>query len=362
MTAHPAALRRFAAGTLGIALLCGGCDAAAHLASLQPSLNRAPVTAAMVSPSVGSPAGPGSSFQRGVDIDFYAWRGENVTESAASTVRYITGILHANAVSISFPFFMNGVEPGSVHATASTPKVRQLSALVMEAENARLRVSLRPLLDQPSLGRSRVRWIPANLAAWFASYQAFLRPYAVMAQRDHVAELIVGTELDGFDQSAGWASLDQVIRRWYAGRLACADNWDAVVTDGCGPAVVQDVDAYPPATSGDQLDSSWLAYDKALPAGTVETEVGIAAAAGAWRQPWQVRWPVPVADTALQRRWFAAACHAAVSTGLGGIYFWSLSLDTSPPAPPTLTSQTSLGGPGAAAIARCFAAIERTAR
>lgn len=352
----PLARRLLAAG-LALAAVCGGCDAVAHIKAIQPPAVRGV-------PAVTSSAAPGTQggFQRGIDIDVYTWPGENFAAPAADTVRYIAG-LHANAVSVSFPFFMDGTRSGSVHATSGTPTPAQLALLTADARNAGLRVTLRPLLDQGSLGTSRVRWIPADEAAWFRSYERFLRPYAQMAQQDHVSEFIVGTELAGFTLSPRWNRLDRYLRRYFAGPLACSDNWDAVVTRGCGRSAAQQVDAYPAVASASRISATWTAFDRALPRGVVESEVGIAAARGAWRMPWQARWPVRQTDPALQARWFADACRAAVAARLGGIYFWSSGFSTTAPRGPTLASQTTwAGGPAAKAISACFASIERTGR
>ena len=103
--------------------------------------------------------------------------------------------LQANSVSISFPFFMAGPSSSAVYAKNTTPSPAQLAVLVNNAEAAGLYVSIRPLLDESTLGRSRVHWSPDDPAAWFVSYQRFLLPYAAMAQREKVPEFIVGTEL-----------------------------------------------------------------------------------------------------------------------------------------------------------------------
>jgi hypothetical protein len=351
-------VRRFLLAALALAAVCGGCDAAAHVRALQPP-------SVPKSPPLTLPAAPVAHhgvFQRGIDIDLYSYPGLDYPGTTTATVRYITS-LHANAVSISFPFFMNGTRPGSVHATSATPTPAQLAVVITAAERAGLRVSLRPLLDEHSLGRIRVFWVPSKLTAWFAGYERFLKPYAQMAQREHVSEFIVGAELGGFSRSPRWNALDRLVSGWYHGTLACADNWDQLYQHGCGQRVVQTVDAYHPAVSHDRFLPEWIAYDRRMIAGTVETEVGIAAAQGAWKQPWTWHWPVRSVSPAVQVQWFTAACQAAFRTHLGGIYFWSVGLGTTIPHGPALTSQTTwAGGPAARAISSCFASIERTGK
>ena len=46
-------------------------------------------------------------IQLGIDVDAYTYKGENMAASARAVVKYVRS-LHANAISITFPFFMNG--------------------------------------------------------------------------------------------------------------------------------------------------------------------------------------------------------------------------------------------------------------
>jgi hypothetical protein len=91
-----------------------------------------------------------------------------------------------------------------------------------------------------------------------------------------------------------------------------------------------------------------------LPPGAVLTEVSIAAVDGAWRQPWVHQSQGARIDPRVQARWFSAACHAAIATGLKGIYFWAVPLSTRLPGPTPTTPGAWAHSAGAAAIARCF--------
>jgi hypothetical protein len=299
----------------GLLMLVAGCTAGTqspappHLAPSRSSLPPAP--------HVGRPA-----FQRGIDIDLYTYPGQNVMAEANTDVRYALA-LHANAVSVSFPFFMSGSDAPGVYTNSATPSPSELAVVAREAEQAGLYVSIRPLLDETSLGMSRVGWKPRHPTAWFASYRQFLLPYAEMAQREHIPELFVGAEFDRFGASPRWKVLDGALRRVYHGRLAYARNWN--VTSAQGGRVTQAVDAYPPfsevpaSASVSRLTHAWKTFDQRLPRGLVETEVGIAAVSGAYAQPWKVQWPGKVIDSAVQARWFTAACLAAQARHLGGI-------------------------------------------
>jgi hypothetical protein len=287
----------------------------------------------------------------------YLFPGTNVAAAARADVRYVLS-LHANAVSLSFPFFMAGRNAHSVYAGSETPTPAQVALLARDAEQAGLYVSIRPLLDEKSLGMSRTAWKPRNPAAWFASYQQFLLPYAEMAKRDYIPELIVGAEFDKFGASPRWEALDRALQGVYHGRLTYARNWDVGSTQG-GP-VTQVVDSYPPfpqlaaSASVASLTRAWESYDLQLPADTVESEVGIAAVRGAYARPWAVQWPDGTTiDPAIQARWFTAACRAAQATDMGGIYFWALGFGRS--SGPTVSQSAAWSNsPGSNAIAACF--------
>lgn len=347
-------ISKLIAVALGTGVVVAGCAAASQLRQLQPHSFQG--ADKILLPLTGALAKAGS-FQRGLDIDWYAWRGEDVAGGSEQVLSYARS-LHADALSVSFPFFERG---NMVHGTASTPTTAEMGILLSDARLAGFSISLRPLLDESSLGqkRSRAGWKPANQRAWFRSYQKFLLPYVKVAQRYHASEFIVGTELSAFSLSPDWHGLDSSLRRYYHGTLACADNWHKMEAHGCETAV-QTVDAYHPIRSGSFL-AGWEHWDAKRPHGTVEAEVGIAAAAPAPQKPYILSWPGSPLDPKVQARWFTAACHAAVREHLGGIYFWSVGLGTPSAHGPTKASETTwAGGPGARAISRCYAGIERS--
>jgi hypothetical protein len=188
-------------------------------------------------------------MELGVGIDAYSYRGQDVRRAAAADVAYITYIksLHANAVWISFPFFLSGPGSSTVYATTATPSPAQLAVIARTAVHAGLYVSIRPLLAEGTLGTARSKWRPRNMAIWFASYTRFLLPYAYYAQRVGVRALIVDTEFTDFSKSPYWNRLDQTVRRYFHGTLAFASNWSRVANfAGNGSQHVQEaVDAYP---------------------------------------------------------------------------------------------------------------------
>ena len=163
-----------------------------------------------------------------------------------------------------------------------------------------------------------------------------------------------------FASSPYWNALDRKIRKVFHGMIGCANNGPTVTAGGnCGRGAVQRIDAYPQMQP--PLLQGWETYDRLLGAGAVETEVGIAAVARAYRRPYRITWPGAALDPAVQAHWFAAACRAAINEHLGGIYFWSIGLSPQPATGPT---STYLGdwaaGPGAKAISGCFKRLVRS--
>jgi hypothetical protein len=300
---------------------------------------------------------PLPSLQLGVDLDFYASPGANVMPTARQDITYIKS-LHANAISISFPFYSNKAG-SSVGPIAKTPSVAQLGTLITMAENAGLAVTLRPLLSQDALGEARVHWEPANLATWFAAYQRFLLPYAALAQSDHAAVFVIATELDKFALTRRWATLRAALAAVYHGRLAFSNNWSG--TRNATAGLTEMTDAYAPVPLSDSASVPALAgavayWAYALPTGSVLSEVGIPAQSGAYAHPWELGSKTAPINRQIQVNWFTAACQAVAQDHLGGIYFWPLYFGQSLPDSadgPTAWAAT----PGATAIAKCFTTL-----
>lgn len=331
-------------------VLIAGCTVATHVKTLQPPLHHQATATATAPPS--------GTFQRGVDLDVYIHPGQDVAAVARADVAYIKG-LHANAASFSFPFFMADRHASAVYTTSATPTPAQLATIVTIARKAGLYVSVRPLLDEHSLGFCRCQLTLRHPAAWFASYTSFLLPYAEAAQRASAQEFYAGAELSTTARFPQWAVVNAALKAVFHGKIAYTENYSPGVRDGAYGGAAQTVDAYPPLWP--PLLHGWEQFDASQPHGTILSEVGIDAVAGAWRKPYKHAWPHPVIDPGMQARWFAAACRAAASEHMGGIYFWSIGFwfGTHPGARPTRAFQGAWGGAGARAVSQCFTQIER---
>jgi hypothetical protein len=302
-------------------------------------------------------------YQLGIDIDFYTYPGLNVAPLAARDMAYAKS-LHANSVSVSFPFFISGPKSNTVYGTSSTPSPAELAIVAQAAKNAGLYFSIRPLLDETSLRKAhsaRTAWLPTRLGQFFGSYERFLKPYAQMAQAQKIPEIIIGVEFDRFNYSPYWNRLAGYLRGYYHGTLAYSNNWEMKVRKLVSSGkVVQLLDAYPIMHLTDsatiaQVTRSWDKYLAGYPRGIVLSEVGIAAQSKAYGVPYNVVSNGKPLVPAIQVHWFDAVCNAVASEHDGGVYFWAVGFGEPLNVPPSTSSPGSfVDGPGAKAISACF--------
>ena len=138
-------LRRVLATGAGVGLLVVGCAAASHLQALQPA--HAPTSPPLTIPSSRTE----TPMQRGIDLDAYTYPGQDIAAAARADIAYITS-LHANAVLISFPFFVNGQYGSRAYAKNATPTPAQVAVIVRDAQRAETAG-----LVAPAIGREEYR-------------------------------------------------------------------------------------------------------------------------------------------------------------------------------------------------------------
>jgi hypothetical protein len=360
MTASRPTVIAVASAALVVGLVAG-CSARTPAESLAPSHpgSSQATTDSKAIPQVQA----AKKYQLGLDMDFYTYPGQDVTEYAETDIQYVKS-LHANALSVAFPFFTNGPKSSSVHASPETPSPAELELLAKDAKKAGLYFSLRPLLDDAALNQgklSRTSWLPPHLKAWFTSYEKFLKPYATMAQAAKIPEFVIGVEFDEFNSSPYWAKLAAYLRHYYHGTLAYSNNWNVPIASRVNSAgVVQTDDAYPIIHKADNasvasLTKAWDAYLRTRPAGIALSEVGIAAQSHAYAEPYNVKSNGKPLIPAIQAHWFDAVCKAVVNEREAGVYFWAFSFGQPLNVPPSTSSPASyVDGAGQKAISSCF--------
>jgi hypothetical protein len=319
---------------------------------------------------VDKPWRPGTP-QLGVDLLWYEdWPPPSQTQiaqTAHADLSYLVG-LNANSMSINFPFYTASATSSSVYAGDRTPTPAQLAVVVEAARRMKLRVTIRPLMDESDLGANNWRGTiaPRNVAAWFASYESFLRPYLVMANTHKVTTFIVGAELNSLSGASQWKHLLAQARKLFRGELAYSSNWDTFHDGGPNPPADSiGVDTYFPVSAGNhapvrKLIADWNSWWNTLPSDvnqqeTVIDEVGIAAVDGAYAAPYESGEPSQPLKLSIQSNWFRAACSVVKNRHLAGIYFWRLTFGGS------LTVSTSptsfVGRPAERVIRNCFAIL-----
>jgi len=176
---------------------------------------------------------------------------------------------------------------------------------------------------------------------WFASYEGFIKHYALFAEKKGVEQLCVGTELSATEARATeWRHIINEVRNHYSGSLTYSANfdragnitwWDALDYIG--------VNAYYPLTDLDspclaELKKAWRPYVAGLRRLAVEwqkpvlfTEIGYRSADGANKRPWAWTEKRPV-DLGEQADAYRATFESVFEKSwLAGIYWWVWEVD-----------------------------------
>ncbi len=276
--------------------------------------------------------------QLGIDLLYYGSATvplNQVRYEATEAVNYIVD-QHANSVGISFPFYTSGPKANSVYAGQGTPSPAQITQVVEVAKKAKLRVTLRPLLDESDLRPKDWRGSigPTNTNEWFANYSRFLKPYLKVAQTTGASTFIVGAELSSIESQRQWVGLLRSARLFFHRQLGYSQNYDSFHSDKATPPVdVLGVDYYAPMPLGDNasvaqlvraMNNWWESVPRRIHIHQVVIdEVGLAAQNGAYKVPYSTNLQTPT-NLNVQARWFTAICDVAKTQRLSGLYFWNV--------------------------------------
>jgi hypothetical protein len=271
---------------------------------------------------------------------------------------------HVNSVAVTFPFYMNSLTASSVRTGSGTPPDAQLEGVLDMLEGSGFSVMLRPLMDEKDLAPGwRGSIAPNSISSWFASYTAFVSHYATIAATYHVQVFDIGTELLSLEhQTADWQALIARVRSLYEGKLTYAvngrDTADGFPSNWVSGLDFLSSDAYwdlsvPDGASVSTLANAWgpfLRQTMAFAGGKslVLTEIGVVPQDGEQYHPWETAFPGPL-DNIFQQRYYEAACQAATTAKVTGIYWWEVNLGIPGQFDP-------LGKPAEDAISSCFAA------
>jgi hypothetical protein len=141
--------------------------------------------------------------------------------------------LHANSVSLSFPFFTGDLTSTAITRGSKTPSPQRIATVLRIFHEAGLRTTVRPIMDEKSLDVANGGWRgnidPTDRKAWFASYEKFLTPYLKATHEEHAATFVVATELNSMEGDPRWDGLVDKAEKLFAGEVAYDSNWDAYV-------------------------------------------------------------------------------------------------------------------------------------
>lgn len=289
------------------------------------------------------PARTGTPLAVGVDL----YVNGSFTETgaagpAARDLGWIRNVLHVRNVQIDWNLYSSG---SSAYAGPGTPSPGVIGSITeMARDRFGMSVIYRVLFSIPAPPGRTGRIKPASPAAWFASLYRAEKPYLDAAQRDGVTEFIAGTEQTPIEAAPGWGAFYRRAARIYDGTLSYA-TWGGHAgvlygsTAELPPVRDYGITAYPdlrlpPTASQQQVTAAWVSYLGNLPPGirarTALDEVGIPAAAGAYRNPWDFTAYNGAADNAVQARWFTAACTAGRKFHMRGVWFFPMFLGDNP--------------------------------
>jgi hypothetical protein len=238
------------------------------------------------------------------------------------------------------------VAPGSRTIDDAT-----LRHAIERARRADLAVLVFPILtlDRVSPGEWRGTLAPADVDAWWQSYERFILHYAGIAADTGAEALLIGSELGTTEAWRDrWYHLISRVERVYGGSLVYSANWDHYQHVSFWPRLdaigVTGYFELAPAPGRDPGRQPGRAPDQPRPEALVQawqrvrddlvafaaargkplwlTEVGYASVDGAAARPWDYGLDGPV-DVEEQRRCYAAFIEAWSGVdALAGVFFW----------------------------------------
>jgi hypothetical protein len=258
-------------------------------------------------------------------------------------------------------------------AIAPGPVADDVVRAALAAAVARgLRATLFPILqlDRVRAGEWRGTLAPADVDAWWSSYEAFIVHHADLAAAAGAAALVIGSELGSTEAWRDrWYHLISRVERRYRGALLYSANWDHYRqvsfwdrVDAIGVTGYFELTG-DRAASVEALAAAWarardelVAYADGRGQPLWLTEVGYPSVDGGAVRPWDYTRRGAL-DVEEQRRGFAALARAWAGQPLAGLFVWEWSGAGGPRDP----GYTPRGKPAACELAAWFQSGNRTA-
>lgn len=260
-------------------------------------------------------------------------------------IAYIADVLRVKAVGIAWDLTVPDDTSDQVHADGPvTPNVADIAALTKIALAYHLQVDYRILFRIGGKDGATESLRPASQKVWFANLLMAETPYMRLAAAYGVGEFVAGTELASIEGSPEWARFFTTAKTVYSGILSYA-TWGGNFFSShrrLPPVSDYGVTAYPSillpsSATVAQLTAAWISFLQRVPQSvlrqTAIDEIGIPAEIGAYADPWAWNNQHGTQDDQVQARWFEAACKAAVTARIRGIFFWTANLIHDPAHP-----------------------------
>jgi hypothetical protein len=351
---------RWISAGIALSALLAGCSLTPMRASALSVRNQSPSPVSLPKGSIGS-KGPV------VGVNLYAISNYTAAQTATfgtRTLAYIKSTLNASAVDLVWSMYVPSYTSNSVVTTKDTLTAANIGILTKIAQRDGLSVEYRPLLFVQTTGNNWEGLLePKNPTAWFNSYYQRNLPYLKMAQRYHISEYVIGTEMKRLSPAKQWPSFLAKSGKVFKGQISYAQNQYVYFrphTD-LPPTKLTGVDMYEPLKlpASASLGKVEAAYDKffaAMPRSILRRsaiqETGIEARSGAYLDPPDLT-ATGKLDQVIQYNWFTAGCAAVKRFHLRGIFFWKVDLADNPLSHPASSLSTWEGKEGAVAISDC---------
>jgi hypothetical protein len=334
-------MRRAALLALGVATLACGSGAPG-----QP-------TASPFSPDPSSRSG---FTYRG--LNHVSWWHDEYIYDEARLSREQLAATKANWAGVLVTWYMEARDSTTIAPVdLKTPTDEAVTEAIRDLRSRGIKVMLKPHVDVlDGSWRGTIR--PADPAAWFASYDAFMARQAALAQATGAEMLCVGTELATMSDAryaAQWSNVIRHVRAVYAGPLTYAANAVSAGDEYTSVSFwsqldVAGLDAYTPLTdtynpsrealaqgwsrnrNGENMVAAFRNWQASHGKPVILTELGYRSADGANRAPYDFESPAPY-DPGEQADCYEAAFRVwSQETGwMRGIFWWDW--DVPVPAP-----------------------------
>ncbi len=286
------------------------------------------------------PSGPASHPPAGAirGIHLVDWTASGYGSGEAKTSISAIESTGANLLTLVITAYQES--PGTSSIILDDPRTASRDAVaeaVFHAQTLGLDVALKPHVDLID-GTWRGNIVPADPAAWFDDYEAFILPWADLADSMGVELFLAGTELAGtVRHESAWREIIATLRNHFRGEISYAASWDeAGLVPFWDAFDYVGIDFYFPVAHREnpgrlELLAGWqvwldrlerLHHQADLP--LLITEIGYRSVNGSGEEPWSFTGETAEIDTGEQADLYWAALEATAGIEwIDGLIWWN---------------------------------------